>query len=48
MAAKSMLARLPVGYRAWKRPGLFLHGARGWPDYAYGVFERHFDGVDFA
>lgn len=48
IAAKLVLARLPVGYRAWKRLGLFQDGSQDRPDYAYGVFRRHFDRVDFA
>ena len=48
IAAKLMLARLPVGYRTWKRLGLFQHGFQDRPDYAYGVFKHHFDRVDFA
>lgn len=47
IAAKLVLSRLPVDHRSWKRIGLFLHGAADRPDYAFGVFKRHFDRVDF-
>lgn len=48
MAAKIVLARLPVGYSTWRRLGLFRHGAMLSPDYAHSVFLRHFSRADFA
>jgi hypothetical protein len=42
MAAKILLARLPIGYGAWRRMSLFRHGAMDDPDYAIRVFESHF------
>jgi SAM-dependent methyltransferase len=43
IASKVILARLPVGYRVWKRLQLFQHGAMEEPAYAYRVFRKHFD-----
>ena len=48
IAAKLMLSRLPLNYRFWKRMGVFEHGHMEQPDYAYGVFRKHFDRADFA
>ena len=45
IAAKVILARLPVDYRAWKQLHVFEHGAMEEPAYAYGVFKEHFDQV---
>ena len=42
MAAKLVLARLPVGYRRWKALGLFEHGTMERPDYSDSVFRTHF------
>jgi hypothetical protein len=43
IAAKMILARLPVDYRTWKRLHLFQRGAMEQPAYAYGTFKKHFD-----
>jgi SAM-dependent methyltransferase len=43
LGAKLVLARLPLRYAAWRRAGLFLHGAMAQPAYADGVFRRHFE-----
>jgi SAM-dependent methyltransferase len=43
IAAKLVLARLPVDYRRWKKLGLFEHGHMEDPSYGEGVFLRHFD-----
>ena len=43
-----MLSRLPIGYRVWKQIGLFEAGSAEDPRYAYQVFRRHFELVDFA
>ena len=45
IAAKVILARLPVNYRAWKQLHLFENGAMDEPSYAYGVYKKHFDRV---
>jgi len=45
IAAKVILARLPVNYRAWKQLHLFENGAMDEPAYAYGVYKKHFDRV---
>ena len=46
--AKLILTRLPLSYSFWKRFGLFQLGHMEQADYAYGVFRRHFDRVDFT
>lgn len=43
IAAKIILARLPVDYRTWKQLHLFQRGAMEQPAYAYGVFKKHFN-----
>lgn len=43
IAAKVILARLPLGHQFWKRLGLFQFGPMEQPAYAYGVFQDHFD-----
>lgn len=45
--AKILLSRIPSEYAVWQRLGLFKHGHMEAPDYAYGIFKRHFDRVDF-
>lgn len=42
IAAKLVLARLPVDYRRWKKLGLFEHGRMEDPAYGEDVFLRHF------
>ncbi len=42
IAAKVVLARLPVGGRTWQSLGLFSPGEMDDPDYAIGVFDRHY------
>jgi hypothetical protein len=42
IGAKLVLARLPVGYRLWRRLGVFKHGAMIDPAYALAVFRKHF------
>ena len=41
IAAKVVLARLPVPHGVWHRVGLFQHGLMDDPDYAVEVFEHH-------
>ena len=43
IAAKLILARLPVDYKVWKRLHLFENGEMEEPSYAHGVFRKHFD-----
>ncbi|MDZ8184582.1 MAG: methyltransferase domain-containing protein [Nostoc sp. ChiSLP02] len=43
IAAKLVLSRLPIEYKFWKDAGLFSHGSMEQPNYAYGVFKKHFD-----
>jgi hypothetical protein len=45
LAAKLVLARLPVGYGVWSRLTLFKHGSMDEPAYAEAVFRRHLDRV---
>lgn len=42
IAAKLVLARLPLGGRAWQTLGLFAPGEMRDPAYALSVFERHY------
>jgi len=42
IAAKVLLARLPVRYSLWKRWRLFERGAMDQPAYAYAAFRKHF------
>ncbi|MBN3992905.1 MAG: methyltransferase domain-containing protein [Nostoc sp. NMS2] len=43
ITAKVVLSRLPIEYKFWKDIGLFSHGYMEQPNYAYGVFKKHFD-----
>src|SRR4051812_2539247 len=43
LAGKAVLARVPLGYRAWRKLSLFAHGDMASPEYAYSVFRRHLD-----
>ena len=47
VAAKLVLARVPLGYRIWRRMGLFKLGGMERPEYALGVFRGHFDTAVF-
>jgi len=42
IAAKLVLSRVPAGSRAWRRLGVFRHGAMLDPGYALQVFREHF------
>lgn len=46
--AKLLLARLPAGYRLWRRLGVFRHGAMDKPLYALEVFRTHFERAQFG
>jgi SAM-dependent methyltransferase len=48
IAAKLILARMPVNSRLLKRFGVFNSSAMAKPEYALGVFRRHFDRAVFA
>lgn len=43
MAAKIVLAQLPLGYGFWRRAALFRHGNMDSPEYALQVFRKHFE-----
>jgi SAM-dependent methyltransferase len=47
VAAKLVLARVPLGYRIWRRVGIFRLGGMERPEYALGVFRWHFDTAAF-
>jgi SAM-dependent methyltransferase len=47
IAAKIVLARLPIPYHSWEKIGLFKQGGMDRPDYALATFRRHFDRADF-
>ncbi len=46
IAAKIVLARLPLGYGLWKRLGLFEHGQMQSIDYAQRIFQEHYRRVN--
>jgi SAM-dependent methyltransferase len=43
IGAKIVLSRLPLGYGAWQRLGLFRHGAMDSRDYSLRVFQTHME-----
>jgi len=43
IAAKIVLSRLPLSYRAWSRLRLFRHGAMDDPSSALEIFREHFN-----
>lgn len=45
---KLLLSCVPSSYRFWQQLGLFRHGEMDDPIYAYGVFRKHYDQVDFS
>ncbi len=45
---KLLLSRLPVTYKLWRWLGLFRHGVMDKPDYAFNIFHRHYDRVEFS
>lgn len=47
IASKLVLSHIPVGYRFWRRLGLFQYGEMDRSAYAYQIFKKHFDRVDF-
>ncbi|MEA2627020.1 MAG: hypothetical protein QOD06_3065 [Candidatus Binatota bacterium] len=48
IAAKIVLARLPVPYAFWRSLSLFKHGEMEEPEYAFGVFRTHYDAAGLA
>jgi len=48
IAAKLVLARLPVPYGFWRRLSVFQHGYMQQPEYAYSVFRKHYDRCSLA
>lgn len=47
MAAKVVLSRVPISYRAWQSLHIFSHGAMDRASYAYQVFRQHYDRCNF-
>ena len=48
IAAKIVLARLPLSYHFWEKIGLFKHGGMERPEYALRIFRRHYDAAGLA
>jgi SAM-dependent methyltransferase len=48
ICVKIILSRLPLGYKFWRRLNLFVHGDMNKPDYAYNVFQQHFQRSNFV
>jgi SAM-dependent methyltransferase len=48
IAAKIVLARLPLPYHFWKKIGLFKQGGMDRPEYALTIFRRHFEAACLA
>ncbi len=48
IAAKVVLARLPLSYHSWGKIGLFKQGGMERPEYALRIFRRHFDAAGLA
>src|ERR1700722_11796043 len=48
IAAKLILSRVPISQTLFHRVGLFNLGGMSRPEYATGVFRRHFDKAKFA
>jgi len=48
IAAKIVLARLPLSYHFWEKTGLFKQGGMDRPDYALTMFRWRFDPADFS
>lgn len=40
---KMLLSRVPVSYRSWQKLALFQHGYMEEPEYAFKVFQTHFE-----
>ncbi len=48
IAAKIVLARLPLSYHFWEKIGLFKQGGMDRPEYALRIFRRHFDAASLT
>jgi hypothetical protein len=48
IAAKLVLSRVPISQKLFQRAGVFNLGGMSRPEYAVGVFHRHFDKAEFA
>jgi SAM-dependent methyltransferase len=48
IAAKLVLSRVPISQKFFQRAGAFRLGGMSRPEYAVGVFRRHFDTAKFA
>ena len=48
IAAKIVLARLPLSYHFWEKIGLFKQGGMERPESALRIFRRHFDAAGLA
>ena len=48
IAAKIVLARLPLPYHFWEKIGPFKQGGMGRPEYALRIFRRHFDAASLT
>jgi SAM-dependent methyltransferase len=48
IAAKIVLARLPLPYHFWEKIGLFKQGGMERPEYALRIFRQHFDAACLA
>jgi hypothetical protein len=48
IAAKIVLARLPLPYHFWEKIGLFKQGGMDRPEYALRIFRRHFDAASLT
>ena len=48
IAAKIVLARLPLSYHFWEKIRLFKHGGMERPEYALRIFRRHYDAAGLA
>jgi hypothetical protein len=48
MLGQVLVSNVPVSYKFWHQLGFLEHGRMEDPDYAYGVFTKHFGRVQFA
>jgi len=48
VAAKVVFSRLPLGYEFWRKLNMFVHGAMNKPEYAYAIFQQHFQRSNFS
>jgi SAM-dependent methyltransferase len=48
IAAKIVLARLPLPYHFWEKIGLFKQGGMDRPEYALRIFRRHFEAASLT